>query len=196
VISGVDGRSATGTSNVNGRKNTASVLNDVFLGGAEEDEDEVDEVVGDMTGEKKIEAELQNKDRHIAMLMTHADEMQGSRLETYKRVSLNKAGVRRIANQTLQQSLPGPVVNSIAGVGKAFITDLLERAMDVQMQWDAVESNGETLKDPDHQPRGPLQPEHLREALRRYKSEGEDRAPKLKGVSPMDGFIGSKRLFR
>ena len=104
----------------------------------------------------------------------------------------------QITNQTLSQSVPDMIVKTVNGFTKVFIGELIEKAREVQAQWMAAEAaTGEVVE----RDRGPLLPDHLREALRRYKKDKEGGGAGLKGLSltAMAGFptaTGGKRLFR
>ena len=115
----------------------------------------------------------------------------------------------KITNQTLSQSVPASIVTTINGYTKVFIGELIERARDVQTEWLAAEPtyfNGEPKKASDglgaeERDRGPLLPDHLREALRRYKRDREGGSAGFQGVSLGGKDIvasrtGGKRLFR
>ena len=155
---------------------------------------------------------------------------------------------RQIANFTLAQSVPAPVITTINGYTKTFIGTLIERAREVQQQWAALETppptprrqqrvsidptdfhaenpnnemafaegtsnavdpalllGDEGTKQAEKQNRdlGPLLPDHLREALRRHRRDGEGNATGLSGFSVGLGVPGTgsarlqrRRLFR
>lgn len=87
-------------------------------------------------------------------------------------------------NQTLSQSVGAPIILAVKTITKLFAGELIEDARRIQTQWikatgedqtggllsppaeNAVESDNETR-------RGPLLPDHLREAIRRYKLRRE-----------------------
>ena len=154
----------------------------------------------------------------------------------------------QIANFTLAQSVPAPVITTINGYTKTFIGTLIERAREVQQQWAAIETPPATpqrqqqitidptdfnAKNPDNDAvfaqgssssidpalllgedepveavkqkkhLGPLLPDHFREALRRYRRDGDGNATGLTGFSVGLGLAGSgaarlqgRRLFR
>ena len=126
--------------------------------------------------------------------------------------------------------MPPSVITTINGYTKVFIGNLIERAREVQQQHAKAEvtlpspTPSSTQDPPVHgggEPNssfpnegppntikknndlGPLLPGHLREALRRYKRDGEGGGAGLAGVSlglgvPGAGAarLGGKRLFR
>lgn len=133
----------------------------------------------------------------------------------FQSVHLNKNTVRRLTNQTLSQSVPASVVNAIAAYTKLFAGEIVDRARQVQKEWTAAaeklptgEKNEDGFgKDGEGEPkvrerdRGPLLPDHLREALRRYKLSREGGTVGFTGLS-LEGKEtvairnGGRRLFR
>jgi transcription initiation factor TFIID subunit 11 len=99
----------------------------------------------------------------------------------------------QIVNQTLSQSAPASVILAVKSVAKIFAGEMIEGARKVQNEWigaddllkDGIRKNMQKLPTPPDDirqeimeeeknlPRGPLEPDHLREALRRYKTKGE-----------------------
>lgn len=91
----------------------------------------------------------------------------------------------QVVNATVSQSVPQMVSTAVKAVAKLFAGEIIESARTVQAEWihsgehqadlptpppsTAQEENGE---EPDLK-RGPLRPDHLREAWRRYKMSGE-----------------------
>lgn len=132
-------------------------------------------------------------------------------------------------NQTLSQSVPQSVITTVNGYTKIFIGELIDRARDVQDEWLAAsltlptgepnvrhpamlapsgvaswrvlqdgQMNENVVQERD---RGPLTPDHLREALRRYKKDRDGGGVGFQGLS-LQGRqavafrAGGKRLFR
>jgi transcription initiation factor TFIID subunit 11 len=107
--------------------------------------------------------------------------------------------------------VPSSVVTTISSYMKVFLGELIETARRVQVEWMALQDtfpNGEaipedaTLKEvikPEW--RGPLTPDHLREALRRMKKDRKGGAAGFMGVS-LAGKVssvpkmGGRKLFR
>jgi transcription initiation factor TFIID subunit 11 len=96
-------------------------------------------------------------------------------------------------NYSLSQSVPQNVVTVVNGCAKIFVVDLIERALKVQMEWQAASAKLPTGQPTDDDAgledrlkmidRGPLTPDHLREALRRYKKERVGASAGIMGVS-------------
>lgn len=89
----------------------------------------------------------------------------------------------QVVNATVSQSVPQMVSTAVKAVAKLFVGEILEAARSVQGEWiEAGEKQSElptppSLTHPGEDgkvdagtPRGPLRPDHLREAWRRYKS--------------------------
>ena len=193
--------------------------------GPDEDEDG-EEVDGDADGEEGVVEDGAKVDRaaekkKMAVLIDAFNEDQTERYNMYRRIKLKKETVRRITNQTLSQSVPPSVITTINGFTKVFIGSIIERAREVQKQYAKAEKS---LPSPSHSNQyattgssnfdanlnpvaaedlGPLRPDDLREALRRYKRDGEGGGAGLEGTSLGLGLsgagsmrLGGRRLFR
>ena len=124
---------------------------------------------------------------------------------------------KKLINSTVSQSVPQNAVLLTKLISKVFLGDIIESARRVQGEW--IEANNEPQCDlplpplppgaepPERkrdEPRGPLRPEHLQEALRRYKASGEGSSVGMLGLwhsqqsSGVERFStrNSRRLFR
>lgn len=119
--------------------------------------------------------------------------------------------IRKLANHTLSQSVPSSVVVTIASYTKVFLGQVIELAREVQMEWQAAEEKlptGEVVAEDAPlkerimaENRGPLGPDHLREALRRMKRDKVGGAAGFQGVSLTGKTMtapkmGGRKLFR
>lgn len=138
------------------------------------------------------------------MLIQSFNPQQAERYDTWRRVRLKKETVRKITNQTLSQSVPASVVTTINGYTKIFIGEIIDRARDVQLEWMVAENPGQDVPLAEkiaERDRGPLTPDHLREALRRYKKDKEGGGAGFMGLS-LEGRenaaarMGGRKLFR
>lgn len=119
----------------------------------------------------------------------------------------------QIVNQTLSQSAPQSVILAVRSVAKIFIGEMIEGARRVQTQWAESDEESKTLLPTLPTPagaeekvlRGPLMPDHLREAHRRHRLSGEDslagqlnlwQAQASSGVERFGPRAGGKRLFK
>lgn len=122
-----------------------------------------------------------------------------------------KPRIRKLANHTLSQSVPVSVVAAIASYSKVFLGEVIEEARRVQIEWQAVqERNADGSVIPDNTDlrerikeewRGPLTPDHLREAVRRIKKDKVGGASGFLGVSLQGkersaSKMGGRKLFR
>ncbi|KAK7681770.1 hypothetical protein QCA50_015117 [Cerrena zonata] len=130
----------------------------VVVPGAEEDVDGEDEMLPAMADDDysaQLSFQSQSKD-NLKVLMDNFSSAQYDRFEAYRRHALPKQAVRKVIQQTLGQQVSQPVAQIVAGFGKVFVGEIVEKAREVQAR------RGET---------GPLSPDHLREAHRMYQQE-------------------------
>ncbi|TGO16116.1 hypothetical protein BTUL_0032g00790 [Botrytis tulipae] len=188
----------------------------------EEDDNNVDQTMTSMT------SSIEEKQRDIqrrALLANHLDPEQFERYTAMRAVKFPDATVRRIVNQTLSQSVPGTVILAVKSVAKQFVGELVENARKVQDQWieagepnsglivppaenttmENGEANASQTNVPKETRRAPLQPDHLREALRRLREGNEDglagqlnlwQLQQHSGVERFGTRVRGKRLFK
>ncbi|KAK4462997.1 hTAFII28-like protein conserved region-domain-containing protein, partial [Cladorrhinum samala] len=199
-------------------------------GGAAGDEGDADdegptEVAA--TAEALTKEQKEEEHRLRSMLIGAFSEDQFDRFENWRAANLSKAVVRRLINATISQSVPENIVIGMRAVAKVFIGDIIESSRRVQGEW--IERTGEKQTDLPTPPataapspdgtteqvsqgtaaaddrRGPLRPEHLREAMRRYKvgQEGGGVGMQLvwhqqqqNGVNRFPTRTGGRRIFR
>lgn len=101
-------------------------------------------------------AEDDEEKKKMSILLEAFDPAQNSRYESFRRANLNKAAVKKLANAVLSQSVTQNVGTVICGFSKVYTGEIIELALQIQRGW------GDE---------GPLLPDHLREAARRYKIE-------------------------
>ena len=149
------------------------------------------------------------------VMMEKMNPAHAEQMGLWASVHLSKPVVRRLTNQTLSQSVPGSVVNAIAAYTKLFAGEIVDRAREVQKEWvaaaatlptgdkndDAFGKDGEGEPKVRERDRGPLLPDHLREALRRYKFSREGGTVgftglSLEGKETVASRNGGRRLFR
>ncbi|XP_065071568.1 transcription initiation factor TFIID subunit 11-like [Rhopilema esculentum] len=90
-------------------------------------------------------------------LVASFSESQLNRYEMYRRASFPKAAIRRLMQSVMSGgSVPPNVVIAMAGIAKVYIGEICEEALDIMEE---------------RKEHGPIQPKHLREAVRRLKSK-------------------------
>ncbi|KAL2134704.1 hypothetical protein VTI74DRAFT_11024 [Chaetomium olivicolor] len=225
----VGGRAPTTISGVSdgiGRGNKS-----VAAGGGDEGEGE-DEGPTEVAATADVRTKEQKEEEHRikGMLISALNPDQFSRYENWRAANLSKASVRRLVNATISQSVAENVVIGMRAIAKVFIGDIIESARRVQGEWiekmgekqtdlptppptseatPATDGEGDAQKkekEPDRDDRrGPLRPEHLREAVRRYRKGFEGGGVGMQwiyhqqqqgGVERFPTRTGGRRIFR
>lgn len=138
-----------------------------------------------------------SEDEKRRLLINSFSEDQMERFEAYRRMTVNKPGVKKICNSVLGHLIPQNIAVVMAGLSKLFLGEIITRAFEVQereykaqliLDIDAKKRRkrevlkslaaGEPVVDTPVQKleylgdgRMPLQPEHIREAWRLYRLE-------------------------
>lgn len=73
-----------------------------------------------------------NERRNI--LLENMDDTQLARYEFFRRSNLNTGGVRKFVNNAISQNINPDLAKIIAGVGKVFVGEIVEKAKDVQLK--------------------------------------------------------------
>ncbi|CCH40818.1 Transcription initiation factor TFIID subunit 11 [Wickerhamomyces ciferrii] len=81
------------------------------------------------------EEELDEEER-LRLLMDHLDRDQMSRYEYYRRTTVNRGGVKKIANTVLNQSVSNNVAIVLSGVSKVFMGEIIEKARNIKLRYD------------------------------------------------------------
>ncbi|KAF1390228.1 hypothetical protein PFLUV_G00055900 [Perca fluviatilis] len=136
-------------------------------------EDEDEGTSGETSAKRlKVEPEKKKEKRQkvdedeiqkMQVLVSSFSEEQLNRYEMYRRAAFPKAAIKRLIQSITGSSVSQNVVIAMSGISKVFAGEIVEEALDVCEKW------GDTP---------PLQPKHMREAVRRLKSR--DQIPNTK----------------
>lgn len=85
--------------------------------------------------QEEPEEELDEEER-LRLLVDHLNPEQMARYEYFRRTTVNRAGVRKIANTVLNQSVSNNVAIVLSGVSKLFLGEIIEKARDVKKRYD------------------------------------------------------------
>ncbi|KAJ1982870.1 hypothetical protein H4R33_004939 [Dimargaris cristalligena] len=121
----------------------------------DDDEKEAEDAKGKFEPLQRVKITEHSKE-DLLVLLENFSPIQQERYEAYRRSALNKSVVKRLISNILNQTASSELAFVVAGFGKVFIGEIVEKARDIQEQW------GDE---------GALSPAHLREAYRRYQNE-------------------------
>ncbi|XP_062975011.1 transcription initiation factor TFIID subunit 11 [Elgaria multicarinata webbii] len=139
---------------------------------------ETEESTSQSCAAKKIKIEIKEKKekkhkvdedeiQKMQILVSSFSEEQLNRYEMYRRSAFPKAAIKRLIQSITGTSVSQNVVIAMSGISKVFVGEVVEEALDVCEKW------GESP---------PLQPKHMREAVRRLKSRGQIPNSKYKKI--------------
>ena len=112
--------------------------------------------------------EKETRDR-MQLLVSAFTTTQQDQYEIFRRATFPKSAIRRIMQGVCGFTLPPNTVIAMAGIAKVYVGEIVEAAC---LARDGVGEGG------------PLQPKHIREAVRRLRSEGKVPNSRYKKVFP------------
>lgn len=137
-----------------------------------------------------------NEEEKKRLIIANFTDDQMERFESYRRMTVNKPGVKKVCNGVLGHSIPQNIAVVLAGLSKLFLGEIITRAFEIQerenkaqlildidnkkkQKLDILKSleNGKEIEVDDRKlqyqgdTQKPLLPEHIREAWRLYKLE-------------------------
>lgn len=170
---GGDAQSVTGSAR--GGKGSRSAANGVEGDNAGdgddvegEDDDEPEELNAILEGGKATEATKKQEKEHERLLLDAMNPNQNERYERYRRTRLRKETVRRLVNQTLSQSVPPAIIIAVTSYSKAFIGEIVDRALTVRDEWTATRT---------HMPNPNVSPALLRQGFNAPSGHRPDAKP-------------------
>lgn len=108
-----------------------------------------------------------------SILIAAMNPAQQERHAIYRRIRLKRETVRKLVNQTLSQSVPQPVILAVTSYSKAFIGDLVDRALSVRDEWAAART---------HVPNPNLPPTLLRTGFQNPRKHGPGGVPDMREI--------------
>lgn len=137
------------------------------------EEEEAEETTLATEGGKYTEATRRQEEENRRILQDYMTASQKDRFDIYRAIRLKRETVRKLVNQTLSQSVPYPVVVAVTSYSKAFIGDIIDRALTVRDEWSVART---------HLPNPDLPPQLLRAGLHYPRNHKPGATPQLREI--------------
>ncbi|KAF2275115.1 uncharacterized protein EI97DRAFT_421324 [Westerdykella ornata] len=138
-----------------------------------EEEQDAEETMLATEGGKYTEATRRQEEENRRILQDYMTSAQKDRFDVYRAIRLKRETVRKLVNQTLSQSVPYPVVVAVTSYSKAFIGDVIDRALTVRDEWSAART---------HLPNPDLPPQLLRSGLHYPRNHKPGATPQMREI--------------
>lgn len=150
--------------------------------------------------ENRVQEDLSPEEKKRLLIFNFTDE-QMQRFEAFRRLRINKPGIKKVCNSVLGHSIAQNIAIVLAGISKLYIGEIITRAFEVQERENkaklladierkkqqkrdilkTLESGTEVEVDDtrltyEGDVQQPLQPHHIREAWRLYQLESSGAA--------------------
>lgn len=130
---------------------------------------EKDEALASITIENSIKEAEKSMQERTVLLVSALSDKQLDQYEIFRRSTLPRASVKRLMQSISGTTIPPNAVIAMAGITKVYVGEIVEMACQ------AREKLNET---------GPLQPKHIREAVRLMRMKSSVPSTKYKRVIP------------
>lgn len=133
------------------------------------EKEKVDKTLTPPNTEDSIKQAEQNMQEKTVLLVSALSDKQLDQYEIFRRSTMPRASVKRLMQSISGTTIPPNAVIAMAGITKVYVGEIVELACQ------AREKLNET---------GPLQPKHIREAVRLMRAKNSVPSTKYKKVMP------------
>ncbi|ODV84389.1 hypothetical protein CANARDRAFT_184023, partial [[Candida] arabinofermentans NRRL YB-2248] len=150
--------------------------------GVQQESDFEGEDFGDLLDLFDIDPDETSLDMNINerqnLLVESLDPEQLNRYEFFRRTNLNANGIKRLVNNSIGQTIGNDFAKLIAGVGKVFVGEIVERAKDVQRK----QNEAKVIEQLEYKRKLRLYEKEVQAFQRESKRRKAENEPPLEGV--------------